>query len=122
MTEKKTAFKHIANACIYSFSGIKATYNSEIAFRQDIAICCVLLLFTMLLPVTFIIKILMIMSLFIILIAELINTAIETVIDRISNDIHPLSKKAKDIGSAIVFFSFIQMIFVFLSAIVLAIK
>ena len=122
MTEQKGAIKHIINACFYSFNGIKATYNSEIAFRQDVVICCALFLIALFLPVTFTLKILMVISLFIILIAELINTAIETIVDRISSDIHPLSKKAKDIGSAIVFFSFIQMIFVFLSAIIIAIK
>ena len=106
MTEKKSAIKHIIDACFYSYSGIKSAYESEIAFRQDILICTALFVFALILPVPFIYKLVMIMSLFIILIAELINTAIETVVDRISSDIHPLSKKAKDIGSAIVFFSF----------------
>ena len=121
MTEKKSAIKHIIDACFYSYSGIKSAYESEIAFRQDILICTALFIFALILPVPFIYKLVMIMSLFIILIAELINTAIETVVDRISSDIHPLSKKAKDIGSAIVFFSFIQMIFIFISSILIAI-
>ncbi len=121
MTEKKSAIKHIIDACFYSYNGIKSAYKSEVAFRQDIAICAFLFIFALILPVSFIYKLVMIVSLFIILIAELINTAIETVIDRISSDIHPLSKKAKDIGSAIVFFSFIQMIFVFISSLYIAI-
>lgn len=121
MTEKKSAIKHIIDACFYSYSGIKSAYESEIAFRQDIVICATLFVFALILPVPFIYKLVMIMSLFVILIAELINTAIETVVDRISSDIHPLSKKAKDIGSAIVFFSFIQMIFIFISSILVAI-
>lgn len=121
MTEKKSAIKHIIDACFYSYSGIKSAYKSEIAFRQDIAICTFLFIFALILPVSFVCKLLMIVSLFIILIAELINTAIETVIDRISSEIHPLSKKAKDIGSAIVFFAFLQMIFVFLSSLIIAI-
>ena len=118
MTEKKSAIKHIIDACFYSYSGIKSAYESEIAFRQDILICTALFVFALILPVPFIYKLVMIMSLFIILIAELINTAIETVVDRISSDIHPLSKKAKDIGSALVFLSFIQVVFVFLASII----
>jgi diacylglycerol kinase (ATP) len=109
----KNIFQHIYNAFLYSCAGLKATFKSEIAFRQDICICSILFLIALCLPVSLTLKLLMIISLFFILIAELINTAIETVVNRISTDIHPLSKKAKDIGSAIVFFSFIQVIIVY---------
>ena len=117
MIEKIQSENHIAQAFANSCDGLKSAYKSEIAFRQDVILCGCLFLFALVLPVIFVLKVLMILSLIFILIAELINTSIETTIDRISEEIHPLSKKAKDIGSAIVLLSFIQMIFVYLSSI-----
>lgn len=117
MTDKKMPSSHIARAFLHSCDGLKETYKSEIAFRQDVVICSILFIFALILPVGFVYKILMIFSLGFILIAELINTSLETTIDRISTEIHPLSKKAKDIGSAIVFLSFVQMIIVYLLSI-----
>ena len=102
MTEKKSAIKHIIDACFYSYSGIKSAYESEIAFRQDILICTALFIFALILPVPFIYKLVMIMSLFIILIAELINTAIEAVVDLVTEEYHPLAKVAKDTSAAAV--------------------
>ncbi len=106
---------HIVKACVYSYSGMRAAFKSEVAFRQDLMICACLFLVALFLPVSLTHKLLMIMSLFIILITELANTAIETTIDRISADIHPLSKKAKDIGSSLVFLSFVLMIIIYSS-------
>ncbi len=121
MSKKRGSLFHIFKACEYSFNGIKSAFQSEVAFRQDITICIILFVLTIFLPITLTHKTLMIMSLFTIILAELINTAIETVVDRISTEIHPLSKKAKDIGSALVFLSFLQMIIVFLTGFYLAI-
>ena len=109
--------RHIHKACACSYEGMKAAFKSEIAFRQDLNVCLGLFLLALVLPVPLVQKLLMIMSLFIIMIAELANTAIETTIDRISVEIHPLSKKAKDIGSSIVFLSFILMIVIYSSII-----
>ncbi|MBO7244039.1 MAG: diacylglycerol kinase [Alphaproteobacteria bacterium] len=110
--------KHIHKACACSYDGMKAAFKSEIAFRQDLNVCACLFILALLLPASLTQKLLMIMSLFIIMITELANTAIETTIDRISADIHPLSKKAKDIGSALVFLAFIQMVIVYLTIII----
>lgn len=109
--------RHIHKACACSYDGFKAAYKSEIAFRQDLNVCASLFVLALLLPVSLLYKLLMIMSLFIIMIAELANTAIETTIDRISADIHPLSKKAKDIGSSLVFLAFTLMIIIYTSII-----
>lgn len=109
---------HIVKACVYSYNGMKAAFKSEVAFRQDLITCACLFLLAVFLPVTLTHKLLMIMSLFIILIAELANTAIETTVDRISADIHPLSKKAKDIGSSLVFLSFVLMVIVYSSTLI----
>lgn len=118
MAKKIKEFIHIFKAFECSFDGMRAAFKSEIAFRQDLLICGCLFLLALILPVSLTHKLLMIMSLFIILIAELANTAIETTIDRISADIHPLSKKAKDIGSALVFLSFVLMIIIYLTTLI----
>ena len=118
MSPKKQTTQHLKNAFFYSCCGLKEAYRSEVAFKQDICVCAILFVLSLLLPVCLVLKIVMVMSLFFVLIAELINTAIETIIDRISLEIHPLSKKAKDIGSALVFLSFIQVVFVFLASII----
>lgn len=109
---------HILKACVYSYNGIKAAFKSEVAFRQDLVVCFILLIVALALPVSLTQTLLMIMSLFIILIAELTNTAIETTVDRVSADIHPLSKKAKDIGSSIVFLSFVLMVVIYATIII----
>ncbi len=85
-----------------SIEGLVVAYDQERSFRED------LLIFALFFPLALfsdhsnLEKAVLIFSLFFILIAELINTAIEMTIDRISKDNHPLSKNAKDIGSAVV--------------------
>jgi diacylglycerol kinase (ATP) len=107
MKSSDTGIKRILKAFVYSYQGFCATFKSEAAFRQDL-VCC---LFFGGLAIWFNIPILhrclLFASLILILLAELINTAIETVIDRISEEYHELSKKAKDIGSLLVLLSFI---------------
>ncbi len=104
--------KRILNAFIYSKDGLKAMFQSEPAFRQDLAVFVVFAILAFLCPVSSVECALMLFSLFLILFAESVNTAIEVCIDRISEDIHPLSKKAKDIGSFVVLLSFINAIVV----------
>ena len=117
MKATATGIKRILNAFGYSFSGFKQTFKSEAAFRQDIAFCLVMLIISFFLPVTLVQWLMMISSLFLILFMELINTAIETIIDRISEDYHELSKKAKDIGSLLVLMSFILTFIIWVSII-----
>ena len=100
--------KRIINAFKYSMAGLTATWKSEPAFRQDIVIFVVGTIVAIILPVTLFLKACMISALLLIVIMELINTAIETIVDRISMDRHELSKKAKDIGSALVCIAFIN--------------
>ncbi len=101
-----TGFKRIYKALVYSYDGFISAFRSEIALRQDIIFCVIFLGVALFVPVSVIEKILMIFSLFLIVLMELINTAIETIVNRISYDYHPLSKKAKDIGSLLVLLSF----------------
>ncbi len=110
MKTTKTGIIRILNAFKYSYDGFIATFKSEEAFRQDILVFIILIPVAIFLPITVVEKLILLSSLFLIIIAELTNTAIEMTIDRISDEIHPLSKIAKDIGSCIVLVSFLYLI------------
>ena len=99
----------VLHAFKYSFDGFVATFKTEAAFRQDLFFCSFLGAVLFFIPVDLTQALLMGMSLFFILFAELVNTAVEAVVDRISDDWHELSKKAKDVGSLLVLLSFINM-------------
>jgi diacylglycerol kinase (ATP) len=89
-------------AALNSLRGLKFAWREEEAFRQEVAITLPLVMFAILLPVTAAERLLLIFPLGLLLIVELMNTAIEATVDRISMDRHPLSGKAKDLGSAAV--------------------
>jgi diacylglycerol kinase (ATP) len=89
-----------------SVRGFRAVLFGEKAFRTDLVVFIIASVVAFLLPVTWCERAVMIYTVFIALVAEIINTAIETVIDRISTEWNVLSGKAKDIGSAIVFVAF----------------
>lgn len=109
MKSPYTGIKRILKAFTYSYDGFMATFKSEAAFRQDLLFCLIFGASLFWLPFRGADLALMIFSLILILLMELINSAIEAVVDRISPDYHELSKKAKDIGSLIVLLSFINM-------------
>ena len=108
MKSNDTGIKRILKAFRYSYDGFTATFKSEAAFRQDILFCLVMGLSLFWLPVRGVALAFLIFSLFLILLMELVNTGIEAVVDRIGAEYHPLSKKAKDIGSLLVLLSFIH--------------
>ena len=101
--------KRLYRATIYSLSGLRTVFRDEMAFKQEMLL--LLLGFGVLpfLSVEPLIKVLLGFSLVLILMAELINTAIENVVDRIGTEYHELSKKAKDIGSALVFLTIVSV-------------
>jgi diacylglycerol kinase (ATP) len=101
-------FTRIIKAFGYSFSGLWYAIRNETGFLQEIILSLVLIPVALFLDVSITAKILMISSVVFILIMELINSAIEAVVDRISLEKHPLSKHAKDMGSAIVLLAFVQ--------------
>ncbi|NMH61021.1 diacylglycerol kinase [Alteromonas ponticola] len=107
MTSKHTGFPRLYFATIYSLKGLKAAFYSEPAFRQELAAMVVLIPIACFVDVSVVERILLIMSLFIVLIAELLNSAVEALADRVSSEIHVLIAKAKDIGSAAVFMSLV---------------
>jgi diacylglycerol kinase (ATP) len=108
MKSPHTGLARILTAFTYSYHGFKAAWRSEAAFRQDAAVFVGGTIAALALPVGLLGKGLLISSLVLILLMELVNTAIEAVVDRISGDYHELSKKAKDIGSLLVLLSFLN--------------
>ncbi len=108
----KMGLSRIFDAFFYSMKGFKAAWINEAAFRQELILAIVLLPVGMWLAQSHIELILLIGSLLWVLMAELINSAIEAVVDRISSEKHELSGRAKDIGSALVFTSLFLMVFV----------
>ena len=93
---------HILKATKHSIKGIKAVFSSEVAFRQELIILVIAIPLALYFGTTFLERFLLIIVWVQVLIAELINSAIETIIDRIGSEQHPLSGKAKDIGSALI--------------------
>ena len=106
----KTGLRRVWNAMFYSVSGLRAAYRHEDAFRQEVWLAAILIPVSFLFPVSGIGRALMIASVLLVLIVELVNSAIETAIDRISLERHKLSKRAKDIGSAAVFIALINVL------------
>ncbi|XLZ70098.1 diacylglycerol kinase [Massilia sp. SR12] len=100
--KSKSGLKRIFSAFFYSMDGLKTAIRSEHAFRQELALFVVGSIAALLLPVSAFQKLVLIGSMVIVLIVELINSAIEAVVDRVSLERHPLSKNAKDFGSAAV--------------------
>ena len=97
--------KRIINAVIFSWLGIKATWRSEAAFREEIILGIILFPGAFWLGETLTQTAILIIPLFIVLIVELLNTGIEHVVDRVGTEQHKLSGRAKDAGSAAVFLS-----------------
>jgi diacylglycerol kinase (ATP) len=95
----RTGFNRIVHTVIHSRDGFIATVRGEAAFRQLLLLHGVLMGGTFVLDVSPVERALMLAVSFISLIVELLNSAIEAVVDRISLELHPLSKNAKDMGS-----------------------
>jgi diacylglycerol kinase (ATP) len=105
----KTGLVRLKNALGYSLAGFRAAYKHEDAFRQEVLLAAILVpLAASGLPVGYLGKALMIGSVLLVIIVELLNSAIEATVDRISLDNHDLAKRAKDIGSAAVLVSLDQ--------------
>lgn len=105
----KTGLKRVWNALHYSVAGLGAAFRHEDAFRQEVLLAAVLIPIALFLPVGNIGKALMIASVLLVIVVELINSAIEATVDRISLENHRLAKRAKDIGSAAVLVGLINV-------------
>lgn len=105
----KTGLVRLWNAFGYSLAGFRAAYKHEDAFRQEVWLALVLVPLALWLQVSVIAKALMIGSVLLVIIVELLNSAIEATVDRISLENHDLAKRAKDIGSSAVLVSLINV-------------
>jgi len=101
----KTGLRRLINAVGYSVEGFKAAFKHEDAFRQEVFLAIVLIPLAFYLGKTSIEKALMIASVLLVMIVELLNSAVEAAVDHTSTEHHALAKRAKDIGSAAVFFA-----------------
>jgi diacylglycerol kinase (ATP) len=97
--------KRIWNATHYSIQGIRATWKNEAAFRQELVLCVILVPLAFWMGETAVERALLIATCLLVLITELLNSAVEAAIDRIGENPHRLSGRAKDMGSAAVFIS-----------------
>ena len=104
----KTGLRRLLNAFGYSLAGFRAAYKHEDAFRQEALLAAILIPLAFWLPVNMTGRALMIGSVLLVIIVELLNSAIEATVDRISLDSHDLAKRAKDIGSAAVLVSLVN--------------
>lgn len=96
----RSGLRRLWNACLYSYDGFVAAWRDEQAFRQIVWGCVLGLPLAFWLGRAWGDRVLLSLVLVISLLVELLNSAIENVVDRISPELHPLSKKAKDMGSA----------------------
>ncbi len=99
----RVGLDRVVHATGYSIKGLKACWHNEAAFRQELILCLVMLPLSFIVGANLFETALLIVTLFLVLMMELINSAIEAVVDRIGHEFHDLSGRAKDIGSAVVF-------------------
>ena len=111
---KQRSLRNFIASIRYSIEGFFAALKHEPSFREDLIFAVLLVPFAIILPVNAVSTALMIASLILILIVELLNSAIEWVIDYIRPEIHPLAKRIKDMASAAVFLSYINCIVIWI--------
>jgi diacylglycerol kinase (ATP) len=110
----KTGLRRVWNALFYSLDGLRAAFRHEDAFRQEVFLAALLIPVALWFTVGGVSKALMISSVLLVLIVELLNSAVEATVDRISLENHRLAKRAKDIGSAAVMLSLLNVVAVWL--------
>jgi diacylglycerol kinase (ATP) len=102
---RKTGLRRIWNAMFYSLQGITVAWQHEAAFRQEAVLSIILIPLAFLVGDSAVERALLAGSCLLVLVTELLNSAIEATVDRIGSDQHELSGRAKDMGSAAVFIS-----------------
>ncbi|GAA5172042.1 MULTISPECIES: diacylglycerol kinase [Halomonadaceae] len=108
MKPRETGWRHLVHSTRYSLKGLKAAFANEAAFRQEAVLCLLLLPLAWWVGETPVEWLLLVGSCVAVLIVELLNSAVETVVDRIGPEHHVLSGRAKDIGSAAVMLSLVM--------------
>ena len=107
MKNEKTGLARIFAAFKFSLNGIKRTFHDEAAFRQEVILLIAAIIVACVLDITNGERAILITSVLFVLVVELLNTGIEALADRISEDFDPFIEKAKDAGSAAVLISLI---------------
>ena len=105
----RSGLRRVINAFGYSMSGLAAAYRNEAAFRQEVLLAAVLVPLALFLPASGAGRALMVGSVMLVLVVELLNSAVEATVDRVSLDDHSLAKRAKDIGSAAVMVTLVNV-------------
>lgn len=116
--EKNTGMKRVCKAFFYSVDGLSSTLKHEAAFRQELLLAGILVPVSFALNVELVQHLLLIGSIALVLVVELLNSAIESVVDDISAQHRPLAKRAKDMGSAAVFISLLNCVICWISVLV----
>ena len=110
--KSKSGLERIAKAAGYSMAGLKAAYQNEAAIRQELLLCIFLVPLAFYFGHTGIARALLLGSVLLVLVVELLNSAIESVVDLVTLEKHPLAGRAKDIGSAAVFVALMNVLVV----------
>lgn len=105
----KTGLRRLINAARYSLAGLAAAARHEDAFRQELLLAAVLVPLGLYLGEAGLQRALLVGSVLLVLIVELVNSAVEATVDRVSLDDHSLAKRAKDLGSAAVMLSLVNV-------------
>ncbi len=116
---KNKGFLRVYKAAYYSYRGLISAVRYEASFRQELFFACVLLPLAFFFDVTVVERILLVASVLLVLIVELLNSAVEAVVDRIGEEQHELAGRAKDLGSAAVFLCILLWAFVWASILLL---
>ncbi|NIY49507.1 diacylglycerol kinase [Cedecea colo] len=111
MANNTAGFTRIIKAAGYSWKGLRAAWINEAAFRQEGVAAVIAIAVACWLDVDPIIRILLIGSVVLVMIVEILNSAIEALVDRVGTDYHELSGRAKDMGSAAVLIAIILAVF-----------
>lgn len=98
---------HIKNAFKYTFAGLETAWKNELAFRGEVVVAIIMVPLGIWLGRSGVEQALLIASILLILLTELLNSALEAVVDRVGPERHELSKRAKDMGSAAAFISMV---------------
>ncbi|KEY60024.1 diacylglycerol kinase [Serratia sp. DD3] len=115
MANQITGMTRIIKAVGYSYKGLIAAWRNEAAFRQELVVAVVAIVLAIWLDVGAIARILLIGSLVLVVIIEIINSAIEAIVDRVGTEYHELSGRSKDMASAAVFLTILLALFVWIS-------
>ncbi|CQQ79548.1 diacylglycerol kinase [Yersinia enterocolitica] len=115
MANQSTGLTRIYKAAGYSVKGLTAAWKNEAAFRQEAVAALLAIILAFWLDVDATARILLVASVVLVIIVEVINSAIEAVVDRIGSELHELSGRAKDMGSAAVFLAILLALFIWVT-------